>query len=227
MEFAFWDESFRLPLRVFPRERILQTSVATLVEIGQASVALRSSVTIQPRYAPVFTIQLQLPRDWDVTSVLLAGKAVEWESVEHPQTDPGPSDVFQTIQFDLAKPFHSGKSLEITLTAERYPPDWLSEDGKFSDLPLPDVRLVGADDLEGTVLIQTPPDMEMLIHDLSSDMQPVAADRTERLESGFGNGGAVSLPGRRGCRWAASGPNETGQGGGRNLGIRATRSWQS
>lgn len=178
LAFAFWDENFRLPLRVVPRERMVQASVATLVEIGQASVVLRSSITVQPRYAPLFAIQLQLPRGWDVTSVLAGGRSVEWELVQHERTPRGEREPVQAVQFDLAAPLHSGESLEIALTAGQHPADWLSEDGEFSELPLPEVRLAGADEVEGTVLIQTPPDMELLISDLSGDLQPVAADRS-------------------------------------------------
>ena len=182
--FAFWNEDFRLPLRVIPRHRTLQVSVATLVEVGRASVELRSSVTVQPRYAPVFGIQLQLPRDWEVTSVLSAGEAVEWESVRRAPaapvtTGPAANAVLQTVQFDLAKPLRPGRSLEIALTAEQYPDGWLAEDDRFSELPLPALRLVGADEVEGTVLIRTPPDMELLVSDLSDNLQPVAAGRSD------------------------------------------------
>ncbi|NLS94913.1 MAG: DUF1559 domain-containing protein [Planctomycetaceae bacterium] len=178
LEFAFWGEGFRLPLRVFPRKRMLQVSVATLVEIGQSNVALRSSMTLQPRHAPVFAIRLQLPRDWNVTSISSAGNPVEWESVQHSPTDRE-SDSLQTIQFDLARPLPAGESLEIVLAAECYPANWLPEDGSLSELPLPEVRLAGADELEGTVLILAPPEMELLISDLSEDLRPVAADRSE------------------------------------------------
>ena len=183
LTFAFWDEDFRLPLRVVQRHRTLQVSVATLVEVGRASVELRSSVTVQPRYAPVFGIQLQLPRDWEVTSVLSGGEAVEWELIQRAPAAPvatGAADaVLQTVQFDLAKPLPPGRSLEIALTAEQYPDSWLAEDDRFSELPLPALRLVGADEVEGTVLIRTPPDMDLLVSDLSDDLQPVAARRSE------------------------------------------------
>ena len=178
LEFAFWEEDFRLPVRVFSRKRALQASVATLVEIGQGSVSLRSSMTVQPRYASLFAVQLQLPGDWEITSVLSAGKAVEWESVKRARAGSVGRDDLQTIEFDLAEPLRSGDSREIAVTAERYPPDWLSQEGEFSELPMPEVRLAGADEVEGTVLIQAPPHMELLISDLSDGLQPVAADRS-------------------------------------------------
>ena len=178
LAFAFWDESFRLPLRVVPRQRILQASVATLVNVKRGNVGLSGSVTVQPRHAPVFSIQLQLPRTWEVTSVLSAGNAVEWESVQQAAGATVANAVLKTIQFDLAKPLQPGRSLEIVLTAEQYPGDWLAEENGFSELPLPELRLSGADEVEGTVLIQAPPDMELLVANLSDDLQPVAADHS-------------------------------------------------
>ncbi len=177
LEFAFWDESFRLPLRAIARQGTLQASVATLVEADRTGVALRSSVTLQPRHAPVFGIQVQLPRQWEVTSVLSAGESVEWESVYPVSTDPAAEPQLQTIQFDLAKPLTPGQSLEIALAAEQHPAGWLEQDEGFSELALPELRLAGADEVEGTLLVQTPPDIDLLVSDLSDDLQPVAADR--------------------------------------------------
>ena len=190
MAFAFWDENFRLPLHVIPRSQVLQVSVATLVDLHRTGAMLRSSVTIEPRHAPVFDVQLQLPRDWEITSLLADNQAVQWESVQPDGNDPATSPSWQTIRFDLAKPLRPGQSLEIALTAEQHPRGWLVEDNVFSELPLPDVRLVGADEMEGTVLVQTPPDMELLISELSGDLQPVAADRTDN-SSGETSGTAL------------------------------------
>ncbi len=177
--FAFWDESFRLPLRAIARQGTLQASVATLVEADRTGVVLRSSVKLQPRHAPVFAIQVQLPRQWEVTSVLSAKEPVEWESVYPVSTDPAAESQLQIVQFDLAKPFSPDQSLEIALTAEQHPNGWLEQDEGFSELALPELRLVGADEVEGTLLVQTPPDIDLLVSDLSDDLQPVAADRSD------------------------------------------------
>ena len=80
LSFAFWDEDFKLPLRVTPRRLAVQASIATLLEIERTGVTLRSSATLQPRHAPLFDVQVLLPREWEVTSVLAAGKPVDWES---------------------------------------------------------------------------------------------------------------------------------------------------
>ncbi|MBN2292274.1 MAG: hypothetical protein JXM70_07610, partial [Pirellulales bacterium] len=176
LAFAFWDANFKLPLRVIPRKRTVQASVATLIEVNRAGLVLRSSATVKPRYAPIFDIQIQLPRDWEVTSVLSANKPIEWESAPL-KADSVPADAaLQTVRFDLPKPLNPGELLEITLTAQRHPVAWLEQDDVFHELPLPDLRLVGADEVEGTVRVQAPVEIELLVTDLSDDLQPVAAD---------------------------------------------------
>ncbi len=41
---------------------------------------------------------------------------------------------------------------------------------------MPDLRLRGADEVEGTLLVESPPDVELLASDLSDDLQPIAAE---------------------------------------------------
>lgn len=178
LTFVFWDKNFDLPVRVIPRRLRLQASVATLVEIDRAGLALRSSVTIEPRHAPVFDVEILLPPDWQVRSVLAAGQAVDWESVASKATGAAGNARLQTIRFDLVKPLRPGESLEIELNAQRHPKGWLERDDAFSELPLPEVRVAAADELEGTLLIQAPPDIELRVADLSNGLQPVAADRS-------------------------------------------------
>ena len=181
LEFAFWDENFQLPLHVTARRGAMQASIATLVEVDRAGAALRSSVTVEPRHAPIFDLQMLLPRDWEVTSVLSANKPVPWETAPRVAAGPagkaGPAGqaALQTVRFDLDKPLNPGQPLEITLTAERHPEHWLEEDERYHELPLPALRLAGADEVEGTVLVQAPPDIELLVSNLSDDLQPVAA----------------------------------------------------
>jgi prepilin-type N-terminal cleavage/methylation domain-containing protein/prepilin-type processing-associated H-X9-DG protein len=178
LAFAFWDERFQLPIRAIPQRRIVQASVATVVDVSRAGLALRSSVIVEPRHAPLFGVQMQLPHDWEVTSVRCLNTPVEWEAVQ--TGDAGqPADASrQTVRIDLAKPLNPGQSLEFTLAAQRLPEGWLEQDEGFSELPLPELRLAGADEVEGTLLVQAPADLELLVADLSDDLEPVAADRS-------------------------------------------------
>ena len=176
LSFAFWDENFTLPLTVTPRQRSVQASVATLIEINRTGLVLRSSATLEPRHAPVFAVAVQLPRDWEVTAVTAAKKPVQWESTTTPAADDKEGPSLQTVRFDLASPLKPGESLEIALSAQKHPADWLKEDGTQNEIPLPELRLTDTDEVEGTLRVQAPPEIELLVSDLSNDLQPVAAD---------------------------------------------------
>ncbi len=174
LSLAFWDETFSLPLRVTSRRRAVQASVATLVEIDRTGLVLRASATLQPRHAPVFDVQMQLPRDWEVTSVLCGTEPVQWESAG----GGAEGTSLRTVRFDLAAPLNPGESLQIALTAQRHPAGWLEKDEVFHELPLPELRLADVDEVEGTLRLQAPPEIELLVSELSDELQPVAAEAT-------------------------------------------------
>ena len=176
LAFAFWDEDFKLPLRVTPQRRTVQASVATLVEVNRAGAILRGSVTVEPRYAPLFDLELQLPRGWEIAAVLSAGKPVAWELARQTAAGAAADAALQTIRLNLAKPLNPERSLQIALTAQLHPEDWLDQSDKFHELPLPCLRVIGADEVEGTLLLQSPPDIDLLATGLSDDLQPVAAE---------------------------------------------------
>lgn len=198
LTFAFWDQGFKLPLLVTQRRRLVRASVATLVEVDRAGAMLRGSVTVQPRYAPVFDLQLQLPGDWDITSMQSGGKPVEWDSVAAgPAPAPNPAGradappktpaqpVPQTVRLDLAQPLAPGQSLEIAVTARHRADRWLEQDEGFQELPLPDLRLVDADEVEGTMLIRAPADIDLLAADIAAGLEavPAAAPRSASAQA--------------------------------------------
>jgi len=102
LSFAFWDENFELPLRVIPRRGTMQASVATLVEISHAGLALRCSMTVEPRYTPVFGIQIDLPRDWK--SHRAVWRQIRGVGIGAASRRRGADPKRQSVRFDLAKP---------------------------------------------------------------------------------------------------------------------------
>ncbi|MFW6106611.1 MAG: DUF1559 domain-containing protein [bacterium] len=151
-------------------------AVANLVEINRVGVVLRSSVNVEARNAPVFGIQLQLPGTWEITSVLSDNSPVAWESLRNRRL-AAEDGMWQTIDVEFAKSLNPGQSRGITLTARQYPARWLDQEQGFTELPFPGLRVARSDTVEGTVLLRAPPDIELLVSDLPSDVQPMAAER--------------------------------------------------
>ena len=175
-QFVFWDDHYQLPIRATTRQGMSQASIATLVELNRTGASLRSSVKVQPRNAPLFGLPIQLPRDWGITSITSDGKPLAWDLV-HAVDDATQSPTSsQTIQVSLNAPLSPGQSLELELMAEHHPLRWLEQEAEFSRLPLPELRLVGTNEVEGTLLLQAPSDLDLLLSDLSPDLRPVAAE---------------------------------------------------
>src|SRR2546426_514424 len=61
LHFAFWNEQFKLGLLANARDRELGVEVASLVDVVRSGLTLRASVTVEPRYAPLFDLALELP----------------------------------------------------------------------------------------------------------------------------------------------------------------------
>ena len=176
MAFAFWDPAFRLPLTVTAQQRVVQASIATLVEVHRTGLTLRGSVTAQSRHAPIFDVDLQLPQQWTVNSVRVAGEAVEWERTQAKEGDREFATPFQTLRIDLAKPTKPGETLELGLTAELHRAELSETSDTFQEIALPELRWPGADDVEGTLAVQAPPEIELKVEDLSADLQPIVGD---------------------------------------------------
>jgi prepilin-type processing-associated H-X9-DG protein len=194
LAFTFWDEDYRLPLVVSPRRRAVQASIATLVDVHSAGLALRSSITAQSRHAPLFDVQVQLPREWQVASVQSAGEPVAWEVVSPAKNDAVEEDAaaqtpVQTLRIEPGRPAHGGDTLDVALTAELRPDGWFEEDEQPREVALPEVRLLEADEVEGTVLVQAPADIDLQVEDVSADLQPVFDPRSP----GGGEGPGTSL----------------------------------
>ena len=178
--FAFWDENFRLPLYVTERRRELAASVATLVQVRRSGLALRGSVTVTPRYAPLFEVALQLPRTWSVQAVSCDGVPRTWSLVDAGEDDGDGESHLQTLRIELDRALPAGEAVEILLEAEKRPVPWLEareeEPPAFREIGLPELRVVGADEVEGMLGILASADLEVLVADLSADLQPVAGE---------------------------------------------------
>jgi hypothetical protein len=178
LHFAYWNEQFVLRLRATPRERELSVAVASLIDVARSGLTLRTSLTVEPRYAPLFEIALELPSDWTITALQAAGAPVAWESTAAPAARAGEgangsAAASQFIRFDLAQPVAPGSTLTIGLTAELHPSKWLEPEGDFGSVPLPEVRLAGANEIEGTIIVESPRDLEMRTSELSADLEPI------------------------------------------------------
>ncbi len=181
IRFTYWQEQFKLGLVAHARGRELAAAVASLVELDRTGATLRTSITIEPRYAPLFDVTVELPRDWTVTAVEAAAKPVAWDHAASPATDQpnGTDRQTQSVHFDLSQPLAPGKTITVTLSAELHPANWLEPEGTYFTVGLPEVRVTGTNEVEGTLLVESPREIELRSSDLSQDLEPIPPPRVQ------------------------------------------------
>lgn len=153
MRFTAWREDFLLRFTTQPRAREVSAAIVTLLDINSDGLNLKSNVTVETRFAPLFEVLMSLPAEWTVTDVLVNQARVAWETV------PQEAGVHQ-IQIPFATPLAPDQQAIIQLQAHRDPEGWPIEDGKVA-ISLPEVRLVQSNVVEGTVMVAAELDLDI------------------------------------------------------------------
>jgi hypothetical protein len=183
LRFAYWNERYVLRLLATARQRELSVAVASLVDVGRTGLTLRSKLTAEPRYAPLFDVTLEIPREWTIVSVQAAGKPVAWEVTDEMPAEqvaaaataqPPAGPAMQFVRFDLDQVVQPGSTVTVELVAELQPPRWLEPEGESSSVLMPAVRLIGASEVEGTLIVEAPRELEMRSIEVSPDLEPTA-----------------------------------------------------
>ena len=144
---------------------------------------------------------------------MLQGRAVDWESASAGGTGvasgtpvqavpfvgriairldasgsaSGTLAALQAVRFELAEPLNPGQSLEIASWPSGHR-CWLEQDEGYHELPLPDLRLAGADEVEGTLLVDAPPEIELAASELLGRFAAGGRRRAAGRRSGCSTG---------------------------------------
>ncbi|MDB5388036.1 MAG: hypothetical protein JWM11_3682, partial [Planctomycetaceae bacterium] len=169
MRFTAWREDFLLRFTTQPKAREISAAVVTLLDINSSGLNLKSNVTVETRFAPLFEILMTLPAEWTVTDVLVNQARVAWETV------PQEAGIHQ-LRIPFASPLAADQQAVIQLQAHRDPDGWPIEDGKVA-ISLPEVRLVQSNVVEGTVMVAAEADLEVEPEQLKG-LSPAVLDKS-------------------------------------------------
>ena len=75
--FEFTDSAFQLELSVKRRVDRWQATWQTLLRVGETETALEAQMLLNPRGTPVYRLELEVPRDFEVTDIASPG-LLEW-----------------------------------------------------------------------------------------------------------------------------------------------------
>lgn len=157
--FAGWQSDFSLLLVVQPKAQELQATIATRLNIGSHELELQSSINVQTRFAPLFTLDLTLPVEWTVVDVLHAGKPIPWRAVP---LEAG----LHRVQVPFQTPIPADGKVDITLIARLEPSEnWPVEETPLL-LKLPEVFLPQVGVTDGTYMIAGDDDLDFVPEEL-------------------------------------------------------------
>lgn len=153
MRYSAWREDFSLRFTTQSKAREISAAVVTLLDINANGLDLSSRATVETKFAPLFDASITLPAEWIVTDVLVNGARVTWESV--PQ-EAG----IHLLRVTFDSPLPVDQQAVIQLSAHRDPQGWPLEEGNVV-IPLPEVRVLQTNVVEGTVVVAAERDLDV------------------------------------------------------------------
>ncbi|TWU12060.1 hypothetical protein CA54_08760 [Symmachiella macrocystis] len=157
--FAAWQEDFKLAFVTQPKAGELQAAIATQLDVGTIGLDLRSSISIEPRFVPLFGLDLSLPAAWEISRITVGNTTPAWRVTSL-------ADGVQHVQIPFEKPLPADQMLQIGLVAQWRPDDWPVEDQPL-EFAIPEIRLPQVDVLEGTFTIRSTKDLRVVPRGLS------------------------------------------------------------
>lgn len=172
--FAAWEENFTLSFVTQPKARELQAAIATQFLATSSGLELHAGISVEPRFAPLFGLDVELPANWSITSATAAGKTVAWRTQSE-------ANGIRSIHLPFAAPVAPDQTIAITIDAQLIPDAWPIEDQPF-ELDLPELRLPTVGMVEGSYLIRSDSDLRVIPLQFTG-LDP-AADTVRQSRSG-------------------------------------------
>ncbi|MES2792818.1 MAG: hypothetical protein V4719_24605 [Planctomycetota bacterium] len=169
LQFSAWREDFALRFTTLPKAREVSAALVTLLDINSSGLDLQCRATIEAKFAPLFDVSLALPAEWTVNDVLVNQQRVAWESV--PQ-EAGT----HLLRVAFENPLPANQPAIIQLSAHLDPKDWPLEDGSVT-FPLPEVRVLHTNAVEGTVVVAAERDLDVQPQELKG-LAPMLLDQS-------------------------------------------------
>lgn len=171
--FDFWQPEFTLRFLTQPREPEVQTAVAAVLDVNSHALDLVAAVTVKPRFAPLFELDLELPADWTLLSVERDGQPLTWQTIS-------PEAGRNQWRIPFAPPLAADQLATLQLTIRRNVEGWPVEAEPIT-VDLPELVLPQSDLHEGTLVVRGDDEFQPTAMDVVGlDAVPLKAD-FERL----------------------------------------------
>ncbi len=174
LRFDAWQDNFTLRCLTQPKPRELHAAIAAVVDVASSGLSLQAALTLTPRFAPLFDVDVQLPAEWSVVAATGPdGQPLKWELV--PQA-AGTSQ----FRFALRQPIAPGVEGVVKLELRREVDGWPVEAEPIA-FPLPELVLPQATLAETAIIVRGDNDLDLVAEEfVGLDPAPLKAE-WERL----------------------------------------------
>ncbi len=169
LRFDIWQSDFYLRLTTQPKEREVQSAVAAVLDVNTTGLELQAALTIETHFASLFELDIRLPAEWQVLTILRDNQPLKWQMVSLDQ--PGTNQ----LRILLDPPLAAETSGQIRLALRRDVEGWPVEAEPIT-VNLPELFLPQSSLSEGAFVIRGDDDLDLEAFDLTGlDPQPLKA----------------------------------------------------
>ena len=146
LTFAAWRQDFQLEVQTqFKNRELLMSNLLSKLHIEDTRLRLETITSLECFYAPLFELNVTVPAEWNVTSVLIRDQPVTWKK--------GTTDESKTeIVIPVTPPLRPGEKVQLTLMGE-HPVAEVSQTGESIVQPVQHWEFPQADFVQGTLTI--------------------------------------------------------------------------
>ncbi len=154
LRFDVWREDFTLRMLTQPKAREVHAAVAAVLDVASTGITLQTALTLTPRFAPLFDVDLDLPAEWTVVAAYAVdNQPLKWELI--PQA-AGTS----RYRFALRQPLPPGVEGVVKLELRREVEGWPVEAEPIT-FPLPELVLPQSTLTETALIVRGDADLEL------------------------------------------------------------------
>ncbi|MAG94209.1 MAG: hypothetical protein CMJ48_10715 [Planctomycetaceae bacterium] len=166
--FDVWREDFVLSFITQTKTSELLVGQRTELDVNARDLTLRALINAESVSSPLFRLNVSLPAEWTVLAVSLNGAPVDWEAAT---AEAG----LHELRINFPTPVPAGQQATLAITSRQTPEDWPVE-SQTQSITLPEIRVPDTSVTEGTYLIRSSVDFELIPQELSGlDPMPQGA----------------------------------------------------
>jgi hypothetical protein len=177
--FDFWLQQFELKVAARPRDRELFAESNATLRIDDTSATFETTLTIEALNAPLFELLINLPADWQLTSVQSSSDASNAAALS-PLTWTNGSQPNQ-ILVKPSQPIAPGQLMNLTLALNRT----IGDPDQEQKMPLPIATAAEVTTVGGFYKVQFADDLVVAPTTLAG-LTPVAGSGTEQVFQNLG-----------------------------------------